>query len=420
MADHLALQPLHARLAFIALAAAGGFGVILYAALWVVLPQESAVPTGGQPAGVAAHTRKGLRRDRPRRRRQDTGQLVSIAVLAVGVIAIYPHLGGVSAQVFWPLILGGVGLALLWRQADESQRARWTSAAPPRWKWLWPLVSTGGWVMVLRSVVGLTLVVAALSWGLASLGGMNEVNAALLAVLGAVVGVGLIVGPFLWRMTGDLSEERRARIRTQERADMAAHLHDSVLQTLALIQKQAHDQRAVVRLARRQERDLRQWLYGEQEDADATLRSELRRAAAEVEDHHEIPVEVVMVGDAPIDDRLTAVVRAAREAMVNAAKHSGCPSRRRLRRGRARPDRGLRPRPRRRFRPRPGGRGPPGCAAKHLRTHGAPRRQGRRTKHTGRGNRGETRRGPQTLQRGTGRPMSSPAATRHDPPSLHD
>jgi signal transduction histidine kinase len=326
LADHLGLQPLHVRLAFIALAAAGGFGVLLYAALWVVLPQEAvAVAAGAQPAGVAAHTRKGLRKDRPRRRRQDTGQLVSIAVLAIGVIAIYPNLGGVSAQVFWPLLLGGGGLALLWRQADDSQRARWTSAAPPKWKWLWPLVSTGGWVMLLRSVVGLTLVVAALSWGLASLGGMNEVSAALLAVLGAVVGVGLIVGPFLWRMTGDLSEERRARIRSQERADMAAHLHDSVLQTLALIQKQAHDQRAVVRLARRQERDLRQWLYTEQDDADATLRSELRRAAADVEDHHEIPVEVVMVGDAPMDDSLQAVVRAAREAMVNAAKHSGAP-----------------------------------------------------------------------------------------------
>ena len=328
LADHLGLQLLHVRLGFVALAAAGGFGLLAYAALWVVLPQDTAVQvasaSASQPAGMAAATRKGLRSERPRRRlRQDTGQLVSIAVLAIGVLAIYPHLGGVSAQVFWPLVIGGGGLALLWRQADESQRARWTSSAPPRWKWLWPLVSTGGWVMVLRFVVGLALVIAALSWGLASVGGMNEVNAALLAVLGASIGVGLIVGPWVWRLAGDLSEERKVRIRSQERADMAAHLHDSVLQTLALIQKQAHDQRAVVRLARAQERDLRQWLYGEQDDADATLRSELRRASAEVEDHHEIPVEVVMVGDAPMDPALTAVVRAAREAMVNAAKHSG-------------------------------------------------------------------------------------------------
>ncbi len=323
LADHLGLQLLHVRLGFVGLTVCGGFGLLLYAALWVVLPQDTAVQAMAQPAGVAAATRSGLRSERPRRRRrQDTGQLISIGVLALGVIALYPHLGGVPAQVFWPLMLGGVGLALLWRQADESQRARWTSSAPPRLKWLWPFVS-GGWVMVLRSVVGLALVVAALSWGLASVGGMNEVNAALLAVLGAGIGVGLIVGPWVWRLAGDLSEERRVRIRSQERADMAAHLHDSVLQTLALIQKQAHDQRSVVRLARAQERDLRQWLYGEQDDADATLRSELRRAAAEVEDHHEVPVEVVMVGDAPIDPALTAVVRAAREAMVNAAKHSG-------------------------------------------------------------------------------------------------
>jgi signal transduction histidine kinase/phage shock protein PspC (stress-responsive transcriptional regulator) len=326
LADHLGLQVLHVRLGLVALTAVGGFGLLLYAALWVVLPQEPAADEAAQPAGVAAATRRDLRRERtPGKRRQDTGQLVAIGVLAIGIIAIYPHLGGVSAQVFWPLILGGVGLALLWRQADESQRARWTASAPPRWKWMWPLVSTRGWVMVLRTVVGLALVIAALSWGLASVGGMNEVNAALLAVLGAGIGVGLIVGPWVWRLAGDLSEERRVRIRSQERADMAAHLHDSVLQTLALIQKQAHDQRAVVRLARAQERDLRQWLYGEQEDADATLRSELRRAGAEVEDHHEIPVEVVMVGDAPMNPTLTALVRAAREAMVNAAKHSDAP-----------------------------------------------------------------------------------------------
>ncbi|HEY6738613.1 MAG TPA: LuxR C-terminal-related transcriptional regulator [Actinopolymorphaceae bacterium] len=123
----------------------------------------------------------------------------------------------------------------------------------------------------------------------------------------------------------DVSIERRERIRSQERADMAAHLHDSVLQTLALIQKQAHDQRAVVRLARAQERDLRQWLYSETDDEDTTVKSALRTAAAEVEDTHGITIEVVVVGDAPLSEGLTALVRAAREAMVNAAKHSGAP-----------------------------------------------------------------------------------------------
>jgi phage shock protein PspC (stress-responsive transcriptional regulator) len=326
LADHLGLQPLHVRLGFVALTALTGFGLFLYAALWIVLPQDATLATARQPAGVAAATRNRMRTDHPRRTRaQDRGQLLSIIILGAGVLMMFPRVVGISAQVFWPLIVGGIGLALVWRQADESQRARWTSSAPPRWKWLWPLFSTGGRIMVLRTAVGLALVVVALSWGLSFVGGIDEVNAALLSVIGAIIGVGLIIGPWVWRLLDDLSEERRERIRSQERADMAAHLHDSVLQTLALIQKQAHDPRAVVRLARAQERDLRQWLYGDQDDADTTLRSALRRAAAEVEDRHGVPVELVVVGDAPLDPALTAVLRAAGEAMVNAAKHSGAP-----------------------------------------------------------------------------------------------
>jgi signal transduction histidine kinase len=103
---------------------------------------------------------------------------------------------------------------------------------------------------------------------------------------------------------------------------MAAHLHDSVLQTLALIQKHAGDGRTVATLARAQERDLRSWLYGDQPPADTSVASALKAAAAEVEDAHGVPVEVVTVGDAPVSERLRPLVLAAREAMVNAAKHS--------------------------------------------------------------------------------------------------
>jgi signal transduction histidine kinase len=123
-------------------------------------------------------------------------------------------------------------------------------------------------------------------------------------------------------LTGDLSEERAARVRSQERADMAAHLHDSVLQTLALIQKHSGDGRTVATLARAQERDLRSWLYGDEPPADTSVASALKAAAAEVEDAHGVPVEVVTVGDAPVSERLRPLVLAAREAMVNAAKHA--------------------------------------------------------------------------------------------------
>jgi signal transduction histidine kinase len=132
-----------------------------------------------------------------------------------------------------------------------------------------------------------------------------------------------MAGPWLLRLSSDLSEEREARVRSEERADVAAHLHDSVLQTLALIQRSAGDPTTVSRLARAQERDLRSWLFDSAGDGPATLAAALRAAAAEVEDAHGVPVEVVCVGDAPVAESDRPLVLAAREAMNNAAKHSG-------------------------------------------------------------------------------------------------
>jgi signal transduction histidine kinase len=128
-------------------------------------------------------------------------------------------------------------------------------------------------------------------------------------------------------MTQDLSAERRERIRAQERAEVAAHVHDSVLHTLTLIQRHADDPREVAKLARAQERELRAWLYRPEgdgrDDVPSTLAEAVRLAAAEVEDAHGVPVEVVCVGDCPLDERLGAQIQAAREAMVNAAKYGG-------------------------------------------------------------------------------------------------
>jgi signal transduction histidine kinase len=123
----------------------------------------------------------------------------------------------------------------------------------------------------------------------------------------------------------DLGAERRERIRSQERSEVAAHLHDSVLQTLALIQRRADSAPEVLRLARSQERALRAWLYSRRDDSTGqqTLAGAVEAVAAEVETDHGVPVDVVTVGDCPVDERLNAVVRAAREAMVNAAKFAG-------------------------------------------------------------------------------------------------
>jgi signal transduction histidine kinase len=145
-----------------------------------------------------------------------------------------------------------------------------------------------------------------------------------LVLLAIVVALALILTPLWFRLAKSLAEEREARIRSQERAELGAHLHDSVLQTLALVQRRADDPRAVAALARRQERELRTWLSGTRESAAwESLAGALTAAAAEVEDAHGVAVEVVAVGDARLDGGGEAIVAAAREALVNAAKFAG-------------------------------------------------------------------------------------------------
>jgi signal transduction histidine kinase len=145
----------------------------------------------------------------------------------------------------------------------------------------------------------------------------------LAAALLAVAGVALVLLPFVLGWVRDLTAERRARIRSEERAEVAAQVHDSVLQTLTLIQRAAHDPDEVVRLARTEERALRRWLYAPVGDPSETLVAAIEAVAAEVESIAACSVEVVSVGDVDRDDRVDALVAAAREAVLNAAKHAG-------------------------------------------------------------------------------------------------
>ena len=154
-------------------------------------------------------------------------------------------------------------------------------------------------------------------------GGWREALIAAGAALLGIVGILFIAGPWLVRLSRDLSEERAARARAQERADVAAHLHDSVLQTLAMIQRSAADPVQVAKLARAQERDLRNWLFETPASTADSVVAALREAAAEVEDSFGVPVEIVAVGDHPLAVEVAPVVHAAREAMANAAQHSG-------------------------------------------------------------------------------------------------
>jgi signal transduction histidine kinase len=180
-------------------------------------------------------------------------------------------------------------------------------------------------VVVSRIGVGVTLVLAAAIVFLQFTGALAAATDVALAAIVVAIALVVIFAPWFVRLVTSLSIERAERIRSQERAEVAAHLHDSVLQTLALVQKRAGDPREVAALARRQERELRSWLSGARPHAESDRRlvAALQRAAEEIEHAHGVAVDVVAVGDAPLDRDGEALVAAAREAMLNAAKFAG-------------------------------------------------------------------------------------------------
>lgn len=309
VAAHLGVDVLPVRVAFIGLAVFGGLGVVLYGALWVLLPLR---PDDAAAPGLDAATRLGMRSP-TRRGGRDISVAVSLCLVGVGGIVLLQNAGlWINSRLFWPLLVAGVGIGLLWWQSDESARSSW--------------LRSGGWKAWLRVGVGVVLVAGALWLTLFQAGVQDALVSAVGAILLALAGVSLVIGPWVVRLARDLRVERQERFRTQERADMAAHLHDSVLQTLALIQRQSSDPAAVAQLARTQERELRAWLFDETDLEAATLRAALQRAVTEVETAHQVPIEVVFTGDdVDVDGPIAALVAASREAMVNAAKHSGAP-----------------------------------------------------------------------------------------------
>jgi signal transduction histidine kinase len=177
---------------------------------------------------------------------------------------------------------------------------------------------------LVQVVLGVGLVVTGVAVFFVATPSVQSPGAGILATAAIAVGLVNIFGPWWWRLTHDLSAERQERIRSQERAEVAAHIHDSVLQTLALIQRNAGDARLVSTLARSQERELRDWLYGSPAvNSNESLAAAIQRVGDEIEDLHRVTVETVAVGDCAVDERLVALVSASREALANAARHSG-------------------------------------------------------------------------------------------------
>ena len=318
LARHLGWPVLVIRIAFVALMTFQFIGVIAYGVLWLLIPPESVE----KAPGLESATRNGMRDQTRPKRRIDWGMLLALAALGAGLLWIVQSTGlGISSQLFWPVAFACAGAALVWRQADSAQQRRWRAEAGGR-AWLAPFIARGGWPALVRVIVGLGLVGAAFGIVIAQQSQIEKLPEVLAMTTMALAGLGIVLAPWLYRSRTALNQARAEKVRADARADMAAHLHDSVLQTLALIQRQADDPKAVQQLARRQERELRTWLYGEEPQTE-TLKVALMAAAAEVEDEWAVPVEVVMVGDCDTSEALQALVRATREAMVNAAKHSG-------------------------------------------------------------------------------------------------
>jgi signal transduction histidine kinase/phage shock protein PspC (stress-responsive transcriptional regulator) len=311
--DALGVDANVVRCGFLVLTLAGGLGAVLYGAGWLLM-------RSGDP-------------DLPRRR-TDVISTIAFSAIVLGLLILVRVAGLWPGDVIvWPLAIAMVGLAML------SMRPRESAPEPPDWPFLEHLPpETADAVGVLfgtrrgslaRIIAGAVCIVAGLATFFVSVDSWRALQGGVIGAVVVLVGFALIIGPGVWELFSQLMRERRERIRSDERAEVAAHLHDSVLQTLALVQRRADDPREVVRLARMQERELRAWLLSGGEPnraangaADGSVGAALDALAAEIETEHGVPVEVVRVRDCPAAG-LQPLLMAAREAIVNAVRHSG-------------------------------------------------------------------------------------------------
>lgn len=288
-AEQLGVSPLLVRAALLALVPAGGLGVVLYLVGWaVVLDGEHVVEGKAAPAG--------------------TREKLGLGLLLLGLLMLMRSIGmWLGDPIVWPTALVVMGIAAVWDR--EGGAPSWGN---PEERPALGQVLLGGALMIGGA------------WTFVALGpqDLQEVGGVAIGVLALLAGFSLVFGRWVYRLATDLTEERRERIRSEERAEMAAHLHDSVLQTLALIQR-TDDPKEMTIVARAQERELRDWLYGDRNRTHDRLSDALQSVADRVERDHRVPVEVIVVADFPMSDSMAALVGAAGEAMTNAAKHSG-------------------------------------------------------------------------------------------------
>ncbi len=319
LAAFLHVPRLAVRIALVALAVSG-FGVVFYMLAWALMPGTD---TASFTAPLSA-------RFGPR----DWVDLGALAAISAGITQLFAIAGiGLPARIAIPLVLGVAGLILLLSLPASVDDAGTPTRSVTLPSWVPPGAAAAVDVLgtrralLARVVVGVCFVVGGLVVLLTASGSWSAVRTGLLAVGAILIGLALGFGPWLWRLGTELVTERRERIRSDERAEVAAHLHDSVLQTLAMVQRRADDPREVVRLARQQERELRSWLLsGRRSEGGAgtgSVRAALAALGAELEDTNGVPVEMVQVRDCELGPGLAALLDATREAISNAQRHSG-------------------------------------------------------------------------------------------------
>ncbi len=291
IAREIGVQPIAIRAAFVALAFVGGWGLVLYAFAW---------------AGIvlAASREQGVYTPRPKAA-TPSRRVAGVALITVGlIVGLLPLTGAVFAVIVWPVGFILSGMLIAWSRSGED-----------------------GSVVVIRVVAGLVVAIAGFATFAFSRIQVIDAVLALVVLVAVVGGVAMVAAPSVVRMSRDLDRERLERTRSDERSRINAHLHDSVLQTLTLIQQQCDDPASTRRLARRQERELRGWLYNRPStnEAGLRLRPALERAAADVEENTDAVFDIVVVGDTDdfASDDITPLIDATREAMFNAALHSG-------------------------------------------------------------------------------------------------
>ncbi|XUK62991.1 ATP-binding protein [Plantibacter sp. RU18] len=306
-ADHTGVPVAAVRTATVLLGACGGAGVLLYLWLWVMTPTQDAEATLDarvhllRPSADADHV---IGTDDPRRGAPITEILLGVALLAAGTALVATRTGlAIPLEAVIPVIVVLAGAALAWRQFGERGRA------------------PGSPALLVRVLGALVLVVLGILLFFVT-GEQPNMWTVIVAAIAVLLGVAVVVAPWALQLNRDLADERAARLREADRAEIAAHLHDSVLQTLALIQQQAGPASEVSRLARAQERELRNWLFTGSTAPTGDLATELRSIAAVIETDHAVRVDVVTVGRT-IDDVPEPLLAAAREAILNAARHAG-------------------------------------------------------------------------------------------------